>query len=194
MADIASGADEPTPETGFAVGDTLLAYYLSLPRNAGAGIPLRSDINPACLKKILPHIHISEWQPPDHLIVRLRGTVLDGQFQDPKEGGNMLDVVHGDDRANYCLALGRVFSLPCAAVFYRRMPDEFGQTLPFHMLALPLADSMGEPRFMVGASAIEGVPVWTFMEKAPFTVTDARLDAVHYIDIGSGIPTPEDDS
>ncbi len=188
MVAIAYGADESTPKTGFAAGEKLLAYYLSLPRHIEGGVPLRSDINPVQIKEILPHLHLSEWQPPDRLIVRLRGTALDGQFQDPKEGDNMLDVVHGDDHVGYCNALNKVFSLPCGVLLDRRIPDEFGGLAPFHMLALPLADNEGRVRFMVGASAIEGVPLWSFLQKAPFTVTDARLTEAHYIDIGFGVP------
>lgn len=188
MVAIAHGTDGAAPRAGFAVGDKLLTYYLSLPRHSEAGVPLRGDINPAGLKEILPYLHLSEWQAPDRLIVRLRGTALDGQFQDPKEGDNMLDVVHADDHAAYCHALGQVFSLPCGALLERRIPDEYGKAVPFYMLALPLTDSDGRARFMVGASSIEDVPAWSFLQNALFTVTDARLTKTHFINIGFGTP------
>lgn len=188
MVAIAHGTDEAAPRAGFAVGDKLLTYYLSLPRHSEAGVPLRSAINPAGIKEILPHLHLSEWQPPDRLIVRLRGTALDGQFLDAREGDNMLDVVHVDDHAAYCHALGQVFSLPCGVLLERRIPDEYGKSLPFHMLALPLVDGEGRIRFMVGASSIEDVPMWSFQQTASFTVTEARLTATHFINIGFGTP------
>ncbi|MCH8863139.1 MAG: PAS domain-containing protein [Proteobacteria bacterium] len=197
-------------ETGYALGDELLAYWRSMPRDAARGLPHRDALNPADIKSLLPNIYLLEWTDRDHAIMRLRGTWLDERVERPRDNYNLFEQYsksHGEAYKDFLEAL---VSQPCAAALRRQRANEFGRSFCYHTSYFPLAarpgsgsegdgpgpgdkDNTGEKKdqriFLVGAGWLEPLDEAAAVKNSPVLYEGAKTMGFTWIDIGSGVPT-----
>lgn len=189
-------------ETGYALGDELLAYWRGMPRGAAGGLPNRDALNPADIKSLLPNIFLLEWIDRDHAITRLRGTWLDERVERPRDNYNLFEQYsekHSEAYKDFLLALVRQ---PCAAVLRRQRADEFGRSFCYHTSYFPLAarpgsgsegDGSGPGKkdqriFLLGTAWLEPLDQERVLEESPVLYEGAKTMGFTWIDIGFGVP------
>ncbi len=190
-------------ETGYALGDELLAYWRRMPRAAAGGLPHRDSLNPADIKSLLPNIYLLEWTDRDHATVRLRGTWLDERVERPRDNYNLFEQYsksHGEAYKDFLEAL---VQQPCAAALRRQRANEIGRSFCYHTSYFPLAarpgsgsegDSPGtgtedQRIFLLGAGWLEPLDQEQVVEESPVLYEGAITMGFTWIDIGSGVPT-----
>lgn len=189
-------------ETGYALGDELLAYWRRMPRAATPALPNRGDLNPADIKSLLPNIFLLEWTDRDHAIVRLRGTWLDERVERPRDHYNLFEQYsksHGEAYKDFLEAL---VQQPCAAAMRRQRANEYGRPFCYHTSYFPLAAAPGNGNggdspgtgtedqrvFLVGAGWLEPLDQERVVQDSPVLYEGAKIIGFTWIDIGFGVP------
>lgn len=193
-------------ETGYALGDELLAYWRAMPRTAARGLPHRDALNPGDIKSLLPYIFLMEWIDRDNAIIRLRGTWLDERVERPSDNYNLFEQYsekHAEAYKDFILALVRQ---PCAAALRRQRASAIGRAYCYHTSYFPLAaDNEGEGPgpdagdmggtaekdqriFLVGTAWLEPLDEEGPVKESPALYEGSKLMGLTWIDIGSGVP------
>lgn len=162
----------------------LYEYWLSLPK-VGL-LPLRSAVNPADIKDILPEITITEWTAPDELRYRLAGTnVVDRYGFDPT-GRNLMDLVDAEVRSGLIDNFTRIVGTPCGARSVRReiYKQDF-RKLVEHVI-FPLDSEHDDRSLLIGVTGVlKGPDNW--VETGTLTTIEHPSE-LEFIDIGAGVP------
>ncbi len=171
--------------------DRLTSYWRGLQAQAGGAVPSRVQFNPADVKRLLPFIFILERKGPGVMHVRLCGTALDDLSGFTITGRNYLDVCPDEHRQLYETLTHVVLAVPCGMKLDREVTYENGRMLPLTSLLLPLADSSGLARYVIGmmkpARVLQKIDLYNGKAQK------AELHNVTYIDIGCGLPAGQAD-
>jgi hypothetical protein len=125
---------------------------------AGRPAPLRSEIEPGAIRRVLPYVFILERQDNQHYRFRLAGTGLCGVYGMEFRGHNMLSMWEDDCQETLKDALANVtLNAGVAIVEYTAATTDHREAT-FEMILLPLAQDNGAITRVLGAA----VPVDDF--------------------------------
>jgi hypothetical protein len=164
----------------------LVAAHAATDRPGNAFVPLRTAFNPMKIHRLLPYIFIVEWKSEDFLEVRLSGTALDDAAGKSLKGSNYLDLYPPGERQFFAQLIGALTHHPCGLLMNRRIEQPSGYMHTLQSLSLPLADSDGKPRYIVGVMNVnrdKTMGVFDNIETAR-----SHIDGYDYMDIGAGTP------
>lgn len=191
-------------ETGYALGDDLLAYWRRLPKEGARGLPHRDSLNPADIKPLLPNFFLLEWIDRDHAIIRLRGTWLDERVERPRENYNLFDQYSEVHRELYKDFLQALVHQPCGAALRRQRINEFGRSFCYHTSYFPMIgrhrgvggtdkevaenNRETERMYLIGTGWLEALGSELVREDSPVLYEGAKFMGANWIDIGIGTP------
>lgn len=185
-------------ETGYAMGDDLLAYWRRMPRSVvqtevGArNLPHRNSLNPADIKSLLPNIYLLERVDHNHTIVRLRGTWLDERVERPRDNYNLFEQYSEEHRESYKDFLEALVGQPCGAALRRQRTNDYGRSFCYHTSYFPMiGDGEGEQgarMFLIGVGWLEPLGEKSVVEDTPVLYEGAKFMGATWIDIGYGVP------
>lgn len=178
-------------EAGCEFGNELLAYWRTLPKRGELKLPNRADLDPAAIKSLLPYIFLLKWHDHSKAVVRLRGTWLDERLARPKENYNLFDQYSVSHRASYENLLDALVHHPCGAAMQRQRVNDYGRAFIYHTSYLPMLDSEGFPRFLIGIGWLEKTDTKPAGEPSPVLYEGAEFRGLDYIDCGHGVPAEE---
>lgn len=169
--------------------DRLTSYWRGLQARAGGAMPTRVQFNPADVTRLLPFIFILERKGPGVINVRLCGTALDDLSGVAITGRNYLDVCPDEHRQIYETLTHLILAVPCGMKFDREVTYENSRILSLTSLVLPLADSNGLARYVIGM--MKPARVLKITDLYNGKALKAELRNVTYIDIGFGLPAEQ---
>lgn len=125
---------------------------------AGRPAPLRSEIEPGAIRRVLPHVFILERQSGDAFAFRLAGTGLCSVYGMEFRGHNILSMWQDDCHESLRDALHAVTRNASAAIVEYTATTNDHREATFEMILLPLAQDNGAITRVLGAA----VPVDQF--------------------------------
>ena len=128
----------------------LMGYWRSL---AGPGrLPRKSDLDPAAIVPLLPHVTLLEHLGPDHFGIRLIGTAIVDRIGFDPTGRNIADFVIYDHPHRIVDQLNRIVDLPCGHSLLAHDAYPSGRRMTVDVCRLPMVDATGAPRFIVAVA------------------------------------------
>jgi hypothetical protein len=162
----------------------LYEYWLTLPK---AGIlPLRSSVNPADIKDILPEVSIAEWIAPDTLKFRLAGTGVVERLGFDPTGRNFLDLIGSEEKNRMVRRLALIMDTPCGARSVRQEDYQGGLQRLVEHVALPLDSGRTGLSMLIAATGQ--------LDRSEAVAKSSRLTRIgmpldyEFIDLGAGVP------
>lgn len=186
-------------ETGYALGDELLAYWRRLPRVGVRGLPDRDQLNPSDIKPLLPNFFLMEWIDRDTAIIRLRGTWLDERVERPREHYNLFEQYSDAHAESYKDFVEALLQQPCAASLRRQRVDKIGRSFCYHSSYFPMigqgagqdgTDNSPEKErlYTIGVAWLEALDDEFTSKESPVLYEGAKFIGATWIDIGFGVP------
>ncbi len=172
---------EPPALSGIA--SAFIGFWRRESRRAGKLLPSKADFTIQRLKPFLPAYYLAEWTGGD-LINRLIGSELDRQLGETLTGHRFLSRYSGTQRAYFEALWPILLSQPCGIVTVRTRFRGDGSGQRIEGVALPLANSSGEPNYICGVGTVENI----FEARSAKGVATAVIDYVRCIDVGAGLP------
>ena len=162
----------------------LFGYWMRI--RADRAVPLRRDIDPGDIRRVLPHLFILERQDRWTYKFRLAGTALCELYGTELRGHNMLALWRADSHTTMARLLDDVIgNIAVGDVRFTVETDENRQ-LDLEMLLLPLAQDSGVINRVLGAA----VPVEDAHWMGDRSVTRQWIRRAKVKDPGS-VPVPE---
>ena len=127
---------------------------------AGRLAPLRSEIHPGDIRRILPHVFILERQDDEAYRFRLAGTGLCGTYGMEFRGHNLLTMWQDECHANLKQALAEVTGNANVAVVEYTAATNHHREVSFEMIMLPLAQDNGAITRVLGAAVPLDASPW----------------------------------
>jgi hypothetical protein len=127
----------------------LFAYWRDL--RTPERLPLRSQIDPRAIKRLLPHVFLLERIDRDLVIFRLAGTAICDAYGREFKALNLLSLMQGDSRRLVRSLLDNVVMLPCPGLMIVRAETDCGRVFDCEVLFLPLVDDAGNVRKIIGS-------------------------------------------
>ena len=149
-------------------------------------MPRRSDINPMKIPSLLPNIFIGEYISEKLLKIRLSGTALDEVAGFSMTGGNYFDICPSVERPFFTAICKAVVQQPCGMRMTRSITLKNGRVHQYRSVSLPLADSEGVPRYILGMANVALDITYRGYEKSQ--QMSSEIDDFSYLDIGAGTP------
>ena len=134
----------------------LFDYWNTL--RAGRPAPLRSEIEPGAIRRVLPHVFILEREDASNYRFRLAGTGLCGVYGMEFRGHNLLSMWQDDCHESLKQALDEVVTGANAVIVEYTAATNDHREATFEMILLPLAQENGAITRVLGAA----VPVDEF--------------------------------
>lgn len=165
-------------------------YWWSLHRpDAARSVPLRSAVDPACIKPVLPYILLHELAQPGKSMLRLVGTAITERLDFDPTGHDYLDYVSDARKSEAYDTLSRTAHHPCGMRVVMETRYRGGKRT--------VAESLGYP--LVGRRLGRRVVMMMFVDDLiepvahELLVHERRLEYFNarerdYIDIGYGVP------
>lgn len=125
---------------------------------AGRPAPLRSEIEPGAIRRVLPHVFILERQDEQNYRFRLAGTGLCSVYGMEFRGHNLLSMWENECHATLQQALNSVVANANVAIVEYTAATNDQREATFEMILLPLAQDNGAITRVLGAA----VPVDEF--------------------------------
>ena len=165
----------------------LADYWTGL--RAERRLPLRSEIDPAAIIRLLPYVYLIEMQDAGSVLVRLAGTALRPLYGVEMTGRDMIMHAPPEHRPIRLWRYRQAAHQPCAMYYVRRQTYESGAPDEVETLFLPLAAD----------DATDETPAWQFIGIAaslsgrrwvadPAEAPLAKPHLFRFLDIGFGIP------
>lgn len=173
--------------------DDLRTVWEALPRKSGQKIPTKKSLNPAMLKTYLSNIGIAEHKGGGDMSFRLLGAYSRefwGEDLTGKSYQHLGDIVPKEAIVSPAV-LEALFAQPCGITSLREARDRSRDPWHCEMLALPLADDDGTPKFMIygfrvsPASDRAGAVA---LEPDMLDLSTAVLVSAEFVDVGCGLP------
>jgi len=152
------------------------------------GVPMKSSLNPARIKQILPYLYIIERLNDGEIYLRLAGTALDQLAGFPMTDKNLIRLVGESDRDFYAEIYRQLCSTPCGTLLERVLFLDQGDCFETQTLSVPLADTNGDVLFAAGVMAGRRL----FTPGGGIAVVGQSLfKSFQYLDLGYGKPERE---
>lgn len=172
---------EPPALSGIA--SAFIGFWRRESRRAGKLLPSKADFTIQRLKPFLPAYYLAEWTGSD-LINRLIGSELDRQLGETLTGHNFLSRYSGAQRAYFEALWPMLLNQPCGIVSSRTRFRGDGSGQRIEGVALPLASTSGEPKYICGVGTVENI----FEARTATGVASVIIDFVRSLDVGAGLP------
>lgn len=166
--------------------ETLVRYWMALPRQNSEHAPRFADLDMAALHTIEDELFLSEWYSDDVLTILQSGIQLQRWLGIDLKGHNILALFSEETAQEEKKYFRTVRDTPCAGMLTRAGFDVAGVPIHYRTLQLPLGDASGRIRYFIGTgAALDGTRDEVPPESTHFTsVKDTeRL----YFDIGAGL-------
>lgn len=137
----------------------LWAYWRELQQAALGHFPLRSDFNPAMVKKILSQIGISEYVDRDTQIIRLLGGNHQGIWPDLMAGANLFDFLDKKAAKERREIYQEMMHRPCACFLETQLKDRRGAVTDLSGMMLPSLSKKGTPTIIIGTYMFHADPL-----------------------------------
>lgn len=119
---------------------------------AGRPAPLRSEIEPGAIRRVLPHVFILERHDEESYRFRLAGTGLCSVYGMEFRGHNLLSMWENECHATLKQALDDVVTNANAAIIEYTAATTDHREATFEMILLPLAQENGAITRVLGAA------------------------------------------
>lgn len=173
------------PQTEEAV--KLLDYWRALPRDGL--VPGKSDLNPARILPLLPHIVMLELESREMFRLTLVGTEHGIRCGEEMTGGNYLDRVNPATKSHTVERMWQTIAHPVGSLYTYDEVARSGRRARIESLHLPLADEAGRPRYIVALAKEMNAEGYELNPLSEHTYT-AKVVSHRYLDIGAGVPDP----
>lgn len=148
-------------------------------------VPSRSDIRPADILPLLPHLIILEYRPDGTLVHRLVGTACVEGLGADYTGVNLFDQVAAHNLHKAVHHFNALRWIPCGMFVHRKIQPEKRNPFVAQLLYLPLRDSSGEISQLIGSVSVLGM-----RDGAAGTAAINKPAPVQFLEIGAGLPQP----
>ena len=145
---------------------------------AGRPAPLRSEIEPGSIRRLLPHVFILERQDEQHYRFRLAGTGLCGIYGMEFRGHNLLAMWQDDCQESLANALLEVTTNGNVAIVEYTASTNDHREATFEMILLPLAQDNGAITRVLGAA----VPIDDFTWIGDHLLARQWIDRLQILD------------
>lgn len=125
----------------------LLEHWSSL--RQGASMPRKDALDPAKFGPILTTVTIQERLAHDNYRIRLFATMLTERLGRDATGENYLDLVPEAARESMKMVNADCLNGPCVYLLQQKTSGGGGLVLNLEFAVLPLADTDGQPRFIL---------------------------------------------
>ncbi|GAA6178810.1 PAS domain-containing protein [Shimia sp.] len=126
----------------------------------GHPVPLRSDVDPRSIQKVLKHAFILERIAPGMARLRVSCNTLTDVMGMDMRGMPMSSMINDASRDSFAEAMERVFDAPAIGRLELVSSRSFGRTgLHAEMMLLPLRSDSGQVDRILGAITCEGGPL-----------------------------------
>lgn len=167
--------------------EQLFEYWNSLRRSEDALLPSRHDLMPTDLRDVMPRLSLLKRQHRYQVNVAMIRTAYNTSWRSPFVGINSFDLTTPSMRENSAKLYEAILDHPCGALMTENILNKNGKQRCVHSLYLPLADSGGHARYIVGCSAYRRKPCYENTNERLLPGHDQVLD-VEFLDIGAGQP------
>lgn len=168
--------------------EQLFDYWKSLPRREGSLLPSRHDLMPTDLRDVIPRLSLLKRQHRYQVNVSMMRTTYNTSWRSPFVGINSFDLTTPSMRENSAKLYEAILDQPSGALMTENILAKNGKQRCVHSLYLPLADSEGQSRYIVGCSAYQHKPCYENINERLLPAHDNVLD-VEFLDIGAGQPS-----
>ncbi len=127
---------------------------------AGRPAPLRSEIEPGAIRRLLPHVFILERNDKQSYRFRLAGTGLCSVYGMEFRGHNFLSMWQDDCRDSLDKALAEVTTNGNIAIVEYTASTNDHREVTFEMILMPLAQENGAITRVLGAALPMNESVW----------------------------------
>lgn len=177
----------PRSLTGFDMGDQFLDYYLTLPKNPEAGVPLKTSFIPAEVPRLLPHVFVRQSIDYDTCIDRLRGTMLESYIGAPNSEDNLFSHYNTETAGELKRLIASILGTPCVGVIHRTMILENKERFDLPTVLCPFADKANQTVLLIGVAVLNGASSFKPVD-LDFLFSETEFHEFRFIDTGSGTP------
>lgn len=176
------------PDIGFSDGMRLFRAWDAARAETGERLPTYRAFNPFDVASLMPRLTLFEFLPPETLLFHLHGDDMREMY-----GQNLSrKVFEGREQPQPYrvarVAFAAAVTQPCGLYLEFRFSASGGRTGRARVLYLPLAPENRPGTKLIGVTEFLEVRVGI----APRPLEVAATDALGYIDLGAGLPSPPD--
>jgi len=168
----------------------LKSYYQRL-LSRHEGVPLKSDINPLELKKILSWILLIELRGPRDLVPTVVGSGIDNALGSHFTGKNMYDFYPEDLAQAHEVFYDKILSQPCGGFLVRNIAQKSGNLGTLEISVYPLKGPDGIINRLIGSLSLKGTALAKADLSNKLAFMNVSIVETKFIDIGFGVPSQE---
>lgn len=170
----------------------LIECWRAMPKDAGHA-PYKSSFKPADLFSLMPFLFLLEREENGYLAARIVGSELEERLPYSPQGTNVFEAMMQESWGFYDRFMESCGEQLCAGRLKRCIAAPDGLVRTIESLQLPLADSSGRPRFILGVMVVSATDRWE--NKPPvnkkYNLMGGPKETIlkyDFVDVGCGVP------